>query len=186
MDKVDSEYMEKFFDKVLSPLLDQVEKDFSKYKNYFIIKRDKKAVSRIWKLYKKQCDLVYSHMDFRVTALDRHKVASCFMYAILKYKFVRLNLYKISLPEDLLMVNEYLAATVAFNMVAMYHRKDGDEDFEIILPKTNTGIGARNDDYLLCLIKALYFIPSLRHYDAFAYANILFLLERYSETKCET
>lgn len=182
MEELNKEYMENFFDKVLSPLLDQVEEYFSKYKDCFIIKRNKRTISRMWKLYKKQNALMYHHMDYRVTTLDRHKVAACFIYAILKNKFVRLKkLYKISLPEDLLMVNEHLAVTVAFNVVAMYHRKDdGGGEFRIKPPEINSENNGRNEEYVLCLVKALYFIRSLRHYDAFAYANILFLLEHYS------
>lgn len=172
--------MNKFFEILLSPCLDEVEKTFSEYKECFTVKRDQKTFSRIWKLYEKQSELMYRRMDCRVTVLDRHKVASCFIYALLKYKPVRLNLDKKPLPEKLLMVNEYIAATVACDIVAMYHRKDGrDDNFEIVLPKTNFEIA--QNDYLSCLVKTLCFIPSLRHYDAFAYANILFLLERYSE-----
>lgn len=132
-------------------------------------------------------------------ALDRHKVASCMMYAILKVKPIKINRYKTDLPEKLLLANEYLAFFVALNIIEMY-RKDQLEqqirenkiergqrnrymDNQIVLPKTYHENGENGSDFLSNTCKALYYIElqGINKFDIFAYSSILFLLEKYTD-----
>ena len=121
-------------------------------------------------------------MSSDVMALDGHKVASCFIYALLKYKLVKVNKLKCKLPEELLMINEYLACTVAMNIVAMYHRKiKQDSNFILYVPKTNHDLSETNSAFVPNFCKALYYLRSSSQFDPFAYSNILFLWEKYTE-----
>lgn len=53
-------------------------------------------------------------------ALDRHKVASCMMYAVLKSRVLKVNRLVSHLPNRLLMANEYLAVYVGLNIIEQY------------------------------------------------------------------
>lgn len=131
-------------------------------------------------------------------ALDRHKVASCMIYAILKAKPFKVNLMVNDLPEEILMANEYLAFFVAINIVEMYRIQVFDEsnflenvqpyrNSEIIIPKTYHEMVDPSNTYESSFCRSLYYlsIDNVNRYDVFAYANILFLLEKYTDVYAE-
>lgn len=129
-------------------------------------------------------------MQLESKPMDRHKIGSVMAYAILRSKIIKVNRLIPDLPEKILMANEYLAFTVAMNIVEMYKRGMKDykfyEEYTLIMPRTfHEDIKGTESVYLNNVCKALYYIPSIRRFDIFAYANILFLLEKYTDLRKE-
>lgn len=187
MERID---MENFYKDVISYYFDEIEKEFSEYKSYFKIIKGERAIKRLHRHYQKKRADVYRYMYPDMIALDGHKVASCFIYAILKSNLIRLNRLKKTLPENLRLVNEHLACVVALNIVAMYRRNKDDKEnqdgpksqFKIKIPTTYHDVEEGCSEYLSVLSKALYYSKSaLSKFDAFAYSNIMFLLEKYTD-----
>lgn len=179
---MDPKDMENFFETVVEKYLQDIEEKFSEYKDCIRIRNSNKDIKKIYKFYEKERERVYRYMSIDVKALDGHKVASCFIYALLKYKLVKVNKLKRKIPEELLMINEYLACTVAMNIVAMYHRNaKKDSSFILYIPKTNHDSDQNNSAFVSNFCKALYYLRSSSRFDPFAYSNILFLLEKYTE-----
>lgn len=147
---------------------------------------------RIYKCYQEKRDSVKNKYMQKAddVALDRHKVAACMVYAILKVQPIKVNRFLWNLPEQKLLANEYLAFYVALNIIAMYKRDELREakmekeaaDYEIIVPKTyHEGEGA---DFVSNTCRALYYLRlrGLTGFDIFAYATIFFMLEKYTDT----
>lgn len=152
------------------------------------------ARKRIFKNYQNKRDFVISNYMSKTStvALDRHKVAACMIYAILKAKPLKVNRMIANLPEKILLCNEYLAFFVALNIIEMYKKDELLEngitdDYEIIIPKSYHEDDTPNNTYESNLCKSLYYISmtNVKQYDVFAYADILFLLEKYTDTYIE-
>lgn len=151
------------------------------------LKIDEKCAKDIYSFYEdKRKELRTRYMKQKPElALDRHKIASCMMYAILSSKIISVDLTVQDIPEQILLSKENLAFHVAVNIVEMYKQQDETEensDYELIFPATrheaeNGGITSGSSEYVDNILKALYYIKDIRHFDIFAYANILFLLE---------
>lgn len=129
-------------------------------------------------------------MQLESKPMDRHKIGSVMAYAILRSKIIKVNRLIPDLPEKILMANEYLAFTVAMNIVEIYKREMEDyrfhEGYTLFMPRTyHENEKSTESVYLSNVCKALYYIPSMRRFDIFAYANILFLLEKYTDLSKE-
>ena len=122
-------------------------------------------------------------MNLESQPMDRHKIGAVMIYAILKSKpfYVVKTIPK--LPSQLLMANEYLAFYDALNIVELYRMDDalsngnGSDRNNLILPNTYHG-----DMYIENVCKALYYVKNPDYFDILAYANVLFLSEKYSDT----
>lgn len=180
---MDYKDMKAFFDVSIEKNLKSIEDNFrAEYGTCFKIRRKRRDIKALYRRYQHERSKFYRYMDYNVTALDGHKVASCFIYAFLKHNLIKINRLKKRLPFELLLANEYLAVTVAFDVVAMYHcdENEGDKNFEIVVPTTKHDKKDQSG-YIRYLCEALYYLRSCSRYDLFAYANILFLLEKYTE-----
>lgn len=116
-------------------------------------------------------------------ALDRHKVASCMLYALLRSRCIKIKKSIPNLPVGLLLANEHLALVVALNIVEMYKREDEewkDSNYSITIPSTYHDSG-ESSEFINNTIKALSYIRSIKHFDVFAYSTILFLLENRTD-----
>lgn len=141
---------------------------------------------KIFYFYQKKRDYIrsnYMTKEYNV-ALDRHKVASCMLYAILKVKPFSVN-RNVKLDEKLLLANEYLAFYVALNIIENYRMSvDGkqEDECQILLPETYQEMKG-STDYLSNMCRNLYFLSvyDVDKYDVLAYSNILFLLEKYTD-----
>lgn len=174
--------MELFFDCVVNNYLKTIEKKFLDYKKYYRVKNKPNDIKKLHKYYQKERKKVYCYMSNSCVALDGHKVAACFIYSLLKHKLIKVNKFKKKLPIELLMSNEYLACTVAMNIVSMYYRTiHKDSKFELCVPKTNHDTKEDTSDFIPNLCKALYYLRSSSRFDVFAYSSILFLLEKYTD-----
>lgn len=124
------------------------------------------------------------YMSGDMKPMDRHKIAANFMCSILKARVIRVNRLIPNLPIELLMANEYLAFYVAVSIVENYKRDlTGNEDYILdLFPETyieNEGF----DSYIQNTCKALFYIKRYEIKDIFAYANLLFWLEKYTDVK---
>ena len=149
------------------------------------------SISRIYENYESKRHTIRKYfMHLQEKPMDRHKIGSVFMYAILKSRVFKVKkLSKQPIPHELLMANEYLAVLVALSVIESYRKDDYMEkhgaepnpaDIQLKLPMTfhNESTNAYIDN----LCKSLYYINDYSKFDVFAYANILFLLEIYTDT----
>lgn len=174
-----------FFERVIRPCIDKIIEETAQYKCCY---RGEKCKQYIYSHYQNKRDFVKDKYMKKSedAALDRHKVAACMMYAILKTKPIMVNRFVPNLPEKALLANEYLAFFVALNIIEMYKKdeSEGKEPCEIVLPKTYHEDSEKNSDFLSNTCKALYYIrlQGIEKFDVFAYASVLFLLEKYTDT----
>lgn len=122
-------------------------------------------------------------------ALDRHKVAACMVYAILKVSPIKVNMWISNLPEKIVLANEYLAFYTALNIIEMYkldefNDENIDRDYQIIVPRTYHEDENPQNTYESNLCKAWYYIKidNIEKFDTLGYANVFFLLEKYTDT----
>lgn len=187
-----------FYHKVIQKCIDQVESDSQQ--GECIYKGDR-CRKRIYKCYQTKRDAIKNKYMQKTSdaALDRHKVAACMIYAILKVQPIKVNRYIWGLSEEKLLANEYLAFYVALNIIAMYKKdelleksENRDIQYKIIVPKTyheedpktKSESGDPKVDFVSNTCRALYYLRlrGIEKFDLFAYSTILFLLEKYTDT----
>lgn len=177
----------KFYNVVVSACIDDILEynEKSGFPPNSIIRREKKS-KKIFKYYQEMRDYIRcNYMSKKIdVALDRHKVAACMMYAILKAKPLKVNRKIANLDEKILLANEYLALYAALNIVVMYkidqyQLKEGE--YEILFPETY--FNDPSNDYVTNYCRTLYYISmeNLNKFEVLAHANILFMLEKYTD-----
>lgn len=177
-----------FFKEVINDFIDELRKLDS---DYHCLKVRERRKSKIYTHYElKRANIRKYFMQLESKPMDRHKIGSVLIYSILKSKILHVNRFIPNLPDRLLMANEYLAVNVALTVVELYKRDENEypyhENYKIFLPRTYHEAPTSNfSTYLNNLCKSLYYINNLHNYDVFAYANILFLLEKYTDTLLE-
>lgn len=140
---------------------------------------------KIYYNYQKKRDFIISNYMSKQAevSLDRHKVASCMVYAILKTNPLKVDRMIPGLPEKILLSNEYLAFFVALNIIEMYKIDETGKPYQIIIPKTYHEDGDPDNTYESNLCKSFYFVrmDNINKFDIFAYSDIFFFLEKYTD-----
>lgn len=197
----DNEF-ERIWDNIIEPLVESASVKFGlKYKKFFYIK----PIMRY--LYQKYKDIIVkSYMLINTTNIDRHKIASCIMKAILVVKPLYIPLNKKlkflfsskdvrydsildcefdenekrgSLDKYFLFYNEYLALGVAIAIVNSYINSDDKEGrfkHDIVMPEP---FPEPDTDYLLDVCIGLHYTKKSK-INTITYANVMFLWEKYS------
>lgn len=185
------EDFEDFCSKVIDNYIEEL-LEYQNDHNYKCIKKSKRARNNIFKFYqRKRNEIKNNYMEKpsqNEKALDRHKVASCMMYAILKSKVLRVNRFVPNLPNKLLMANEYLAIYVGLNIIEQYRIDDGKKENtnKLIFPMTYHETDSEESDFINNLCKGLYYLRrKIDTMDIFAYSTILFFVEKYTDTILE-
>lgn len=181
------------FEDFCSKVIDSYIEELMEYqKPYQCIILSNIAKNNIFKFYQRKRDEIKSsYMEKPAQnekALDRHKVASCMMYAVLKSKALKINRFIPHLPEELLMANEYLAVYVGLNIIEQYRLEDGKRKPEnkLIFPITYHETDSKGSDFIDNLCKGLYYLRrNINKMDIFAYSAILFFIEKYTDTIIE-
>lgn len=148
----------------------------------------KRKLSNIYVNYeKKRVKVRKKYMQDPNKPLDRHKIAACMMYAILKSPVFKVNRLISNIPERLLLSNEYLAFYVGLNIVEMFKRAETKyefhKDYLLCFPVTyHVNEEYKEGTFVYNTCKALSYIKRIRYFDIFGYSTIFFLLERYTDT----
>ncbi len=132
--------------------------------------------------FRKDMRKLYMMEDSR--PMDRHKIASNMMFSIIKAKIVKIKRTISNLPIEILLANEYLGFYCALNILEMYKNQDENyklENYSLIFPDTYIKEES-NMSYVENTCKALYYTKHYTISDILAYANILFFLEKYTDT----
>lgn len=177
----------KFYNVVVSACIDDILKynEQNGFPQNSIIRRENRS-KKIFEYYQEMRDYIRcNYMSKKIdVALDRHKVAACMMYAILKAKPLKINRKIPNLDEKILLSNEYLALYAALNIVVMYKMdqcqlKEGE--YEILFPETY--FTDPSNDYVTNYCRTLYYVSmeNLNKFEVLAHANILFMLEKYTD-----
>ena len=158
------------------------------------LKFNSRKAMKIYDFYENKRRYVRRYfMEKENQLIDRHKIGAIFMYAVLKSKPFSVNKLIPNLPDQLLMANEYLALYMGLSIVESYREYDNTTvknqvSGKLILPCTYHG-GTLQDcgeEYVNNICKALYYIKNPNYFDIFAYADILFLLEKYTDIITKT
>lgn len=122
------------------------------------------------------------YMGQEENPMDRHKIASIMMISLLKARPIKVNrrIGRLSLP--LLLANEFLAFYCGLNVVELYKSDQLGTEYSLILPPTYIE-GEGDTSYIENVCKALFYSRRFSVNDVFSYANIYFLLEKYTNTK---
>ncbi len=152
----------------------------------------KRFNSKAIKLNQKKMPLVYLnyesfrknirklYMTVESKPMDRHKIASNMMFSILKAQVVKVNRLVPNLPLELLLANEYIAFYCAINIIEIYKRDLGFDNYSILFPDTYIE-GEGKTSYLENTCKALYYTKSYKISNVLLFANTLFMLEKYTD-----
>lgn len=110
--------------------------------------------------------------------IDIHKTSACLTYAIIKYSPFSITKKGYGL-EDLIYANELLGIYSAISLLECYK-----PNIKIVFPHTNYSANII-DPYIKTLCMSLYISKNNKHlkYNILSLANIIFLLEVYSEEK---
>ena len=149
---------------------------------------NKRSLNNIYVHYeKKRVEVRKRYMQDSAKLVDRHKIAACMMYAILKAHVFKVERLISNVPEKLLLANEYLAFYVAINIVEMFKRAEKEyefhEDYVLFFPiayHINENYEQGTFVYNTC--KSLSFIKNIKYFDVIAYSTIFFQLEKYTDT----
>lgn len=179
------EDFEDFCLKVINAYIKDIEA-YEKETGCKCIKVRNRAKNRIFKYYQRKRDTIKkNYMEKTAVSLDRHKVAACMVYAILKSKAIKVNEFIPHLPDRLLLANEYLAVYVGINIIEQYRRADGlkDAKAKLIFPITYHEGAEEDSVFINNLCKGLYYSRrKIDTLDIFAYSNIYFFIEKYTDT----
>lgn len=134
------------------------------------------AEEKIWEAYEElNLSCKRDFMSSSVKKLDRHKIAACYIYAIVKTQ--PLSMKTPELPENMVVtINEHLAITVGMSILHAY-MKDNTTDIcpdGLVFP--NAKHGKYRDDFAL----ELYHTKKHNMYNILSLSNTLFLLEMYN------
>lgn len=178
-----------FYKEVISPCIDGIKENAeSIFQNVSCIDVKKNAADKIFSNYQKKRDYVRCNYMSKLgtVALDRHKVASCMVYAVLKANPLKIDRMIPGLPENIMLANEYLAFFVALNIIEMYKLDEFEykEEYEIILPRTSHEEVQQENTYESNICRNFYYIKleNIEKYDVLSFANVFFLLEKYTDT----
>lgn len=196
--------MDDIFEKVWNDLILDL---LNQYKFDFNLKYNERKVKR--KLahlyYKQENHFKHSYMVSQTKHIDRHKIAACMLKSILilqplKFPFiskVKHFFYKEEIEtqemEKMLLANQYLGLSIAISILESYIEADEQKKLrhKITLPEP---FPEHCKDYLRDVCLDLYY-TNPKQISTIAYANIFFLLEKYScrkvqcdnfEKKCRT
>lgn len=175
-----------FCDEVIRPYTEQIMSLAKIMGCENCIRVSERALSKVYVFYQRKRDEIKkNYMTPPVKALDRHKVAVCMAYAILRSRVMRVDRWRMPLPNEILMANEYLAIYTAINIIEQYKRDEiGEESgYKLIFPVTYHEVEGKNSVFIDNLCKSLFYAKkNLRSMDIFAYSAILFFVERYTDT----
>lgn len=145
------------------------------------IKFERKRLSLVYLYYESfRKNMRKMYMTVESKPMDRHKIASAMMFSILKARLVKVNRLVPDLPLELLLANEYIAFYCAVNIIEIYRRDMGAEEYSVLFPDTyieNEG----EMSYLENTCKALYYTKSYKMSNILLFANALFMLERFTD-----
>lgn len=185
---------EDFYETVIDPCInDIIILATDEVNNSSVVQPKKNIKQKIFRFYQnKRNSIVSNYMKKKSpVALDRHKVAACMVYAILKANPLKINRLHEKLPEKILLANEYLSFYIALNILEMYkldalsttEDEGQDIDYQILQPLTTYEDEYPENTFDSYLCRALYYIKidNINKFDVFAYANIFFLIEKYTD-----
>lgn len=129
-------------------------------------------------------DIRKRYMSTESSPMDRHKIAANILCSLLKAKVINVNRLIPNLPIELLLANEYLSFYCALNIIELYKMDSIHKEYSLILPETYIE-GEGKTSYIENVCKALYYLKKINLNDIFSYANILFWLEKYTDTLLE-
>lgn len=150
------------------------------------------AKKRVYSQYQKEKTFIKTnYMIAEDTHLDRHKIASCVLYAIMKVYPVQINMSAIwkkhkekgKFNKEYQLLNEYLSLYTAFSIIESFRQygiSHQDEEYptkgfvrnRISMPYTSNG-----QDYLYNTCLDLYFSKQRHKINVLTLSNVFFLLE---------
>lgn len=187
--KMKKDKFDELWNNIVLPIYDDANVDGILY-----LKRN--AKKDVYKQYQKEKTYVKrNYMLSGDTHLDRHKIASCMLYAIMKVYPVQLSMKAIwkmhkqkgKFSKEYELLNEYLALYTAFSIIESFRQygiSHNDEDYpakgfvrnRINMPDTSNG-----QDYLYNTCLDLYFSKQRRKINVLTFSNVFFLLELHQQ-----
>ena len=142
---------------------------------------DDKSCEDVFNEYEKIKSEIKNIIDYDFLA-DRHKIASFFIYSILKNKPIKLKVNKTDIDAEKLdmLINFNLAMTFATYIITSFYESKYGKELKLISPEVSDG---GYNDQLFALIR--YIIETDEKILLLAISHILFLIEKYSECKME-
>lgn len=172
-----------YYQKIISPVIN----DYCAKDSGIEVRPD--AQELVWRNYVKlnrHCREEYMSDPEKLT--DRHKITSCYMYAIIQADILSCSLSK-QLGDDMnLLLNERLALCFGMSLLRALIRGNAkelqDEELknkvldafagELAFPKTNHG------DYKNNMLFQLYYTKKEGNYNILALADSIFFIENYN------
>jgi len=179
---MDFQAYEKIWQNSIKPQIDRMTSTYDD-----IVYTEGQVKEKIWLTYEDYKNKVHSYMHNPDGRIDRHKVASVMLYSIIINKPFELKLIpsKREVNSSALLANEIIGFHTALAIVWSFILSDANEKSDknkvelfkdgFIFPK------CQHDSYETNIYKMLYYSKYNECYDIFAFANILFLIEAYTE-----
>lgn len=176
-----NEKFEDIWDNIILKLFSEM----TPQKDVFIAPRSKK---KIFKEYQKQKTfLKLNYMENPNTHLDRHKIAACMLYAIVKVRPIKIKKFSVwrkfisgtRYTPEFLMLNEYLGLYTAFSIIESFRVYEQSIDKDITFPRNGISqpITTNGEDYIYNTCLDLYLSRKKNKINILTFANVFFLLE---------
>lgn len=176
-----NEKFEDIWDNIILKLFSEM----TPQKDVFIAPRSKK---KIFKEYQKQKTfLKLNYMENPNTHLDRHKIAACMLYAIVKVRPIKIKKFSVwrkfisgtRYTPEFLMLNEYLGLYTAFSIIESFRVYEQSIDKDITFPRNGISqpITINGEDYIYNTCLDLYLSRKKNKINILTFANVFFLLE---------
>lgn len=173
------------FEDIWENIILKLIKEIIPQEDIYIARRSQK---RIYKEYQKQKTfLKLNYMENQHTHLDRHKIASCMLYAIVKVQPVRvkkLSICKMYFSKKIydpkfLLLNEYLGLYTAFSIVESFRMYEKSIEKNMVFPRAGIcqPLTSNGEDYIYNTCLDLYLSRKRNNINILTFANVLFLLE---------
>ncbi len=178
------------FDRVWADTVIPTIKEFGdKYRKFVYFNKLSKLKAK--KCFHKEAQtFVHSYMVNETKNIDRHKIASCMLKAILVAKPFKCSFLQKTtqffkrekIDDECSLINQYIALNVAVLILEGYIASDKNKEIKhrIYTPEPFKG----NKDYLKDVCLDLYYTKP-RRINTITYANIFFLWEKYSCRKVQ-
>ena len=172
------------FDEIWNNIVLPIYKEITP-ENEFYIKHY--ANEKIYKEYQKQKNFIrYNYMEDINTHLDRHKIAACIMFAIVKVHplkikkrtLLRRYLNKTPYEKRYVLLNEYLALYSALSVVESFRQDDiKNQRINFDRPGVCQPMTTNGESYIHNTCLDLYFAKRHNKINILTFANVFFLLE---------
>lgn len=168
------------WEKAIKPDIEIIKKN----KNLRLVYELNVLKEKIYESYEKIRTIVHTYMADKQGKIDRHKIASCFVFALKEVKPFEIIIESSDskIPVKIYLVNELLALKTGLSIIMSYIMDNENKQIQESFSHGFKFPVCRHDNYVNYLLQDLYYSFQVNKcFDIFTFSNLLFMIEEYSK-----